>query len=187
MFPIPTPKRASLPDQQGLLVNPESGPIIVNEDDLAVRQRFTEAHELMELLFCALPPGKGWAARQTGVFKSNTKRLYNEGAAELLMPRATFAPRVRRAGVSYQTARLLVYESQASTSAALVRVARLGPGRHAVVLWRMKNKPTEIRDKVTANQLTLFGDEPKALPPKKLRVLSQLVDAPAVNEGMRSK
>jgi len=170
-FGIPTPKRASLPRQQGLLVNPESGLIIVNEDDLAVRQRFTEAHELMEFLFCALPSGKGWAARQSGVFKSNTKeRLCNEGAAELLMPHATFASRVRRAGVSYQTARLLAYEFQVSTSAALVRVARLGPGRHAVVLWRMKNKPTEIRDKVPANQLTLFGDEPKALPPEKLRV-----------------
>jgi hypothetical protein len=170
-FGIPTPERAPLPGQQGLLVNPDSGLILINEDDPDVRQRFSEAHELMEFLFSALPSGRGWAARQAGVFKSSAKEnLCNECAAELLMPRATFAPRVFQKGVSYQTARLLASEYQVSVSAALVRVARVGQGRHVVVLWRLKNKPKEVRNKVSPNQFTLFGDALQALPPKKLRV-----------------
>jgi hypothetical protein len=154
-----------------MLLNPESGLILINEDDLATRQRFTEAHELMEILFTSLSHSKGWAARRIGVFKIDAKeRLCNEGAAELLMPLATFAPRVCQAGVSYHTARQLAAEFQVSTTAALVRTARVGPGLHAVVLWRMKNKPTEIQDQGSSEQLSLFADHPAAIPAKKLRV-----------------
>jgi hypothetical protein len=170
-FGIPNPKRAPLSNQQALLLNPESGLILVKEDDPAARQRFSEAHELMELLFSALPWGKGWTARQTGIFKSRAKELLcNEGAAELLMPQAAFVPRVRCAGVSYQTACQLALEFRVSTTAALVQMVRVGPGRHAIVLWRMKNKPHEIRGKAPINQLSLFGDLPVEAPPKKLRV-----------------
>ena len=170
-FDIPPPKRTPLPDLQGMLLDPESGLILINEDDLATRQRFTEAHELMEILFTSLPCSKGWAARRIGVFKTEVKeRLCNEGAAELLMPYATFAPRVRQAGVSYQTARQLAVEFRISITAALVRAARVGPGLHAVVLWRMKNKPTEIRAQGSSEQLSLFADHPMAVSPKKLRV-----------------
>ena len=170
-FGIPAPERAALPCQQGLLVNPDSGLIILNEEDPVLRQRFTEAHELIELLFAALPHGRGWAARQTGPFKHNTKeRLCNEGAAELLMPRASFAPRVQHQGVSFQTARNLSSEFEVSMTAALIRLAQVGPGRHAVVLWRVKNKPTEVRQKVSSSQLPLFGFAPADLPPGRLRV-----------------
>jgi hypothetical protein len=170
-FGMETPERIRLPNQQGLLVNPEMGLIIINEDDPGTRQRFTEAHELVELLFYALPTGKGWASRQAGNFKHNVKeRLCNEVAAELLMPQASFARRVRNLGVSYQTARQLASDFEVSVTAALVQMARVGPGRHAVVLWRMKHKPTEIRGRVSQNQLPLFEDFPVQELPKKLRV-----------------
>ncbi|MBN1316700.1 MAG: ImmA/IrrE family metallo-endopeptidase [Anaerolineales bacterium] len=170
-FDMPTPVRASLPSGQGLLLNPDVGLIILNEEDPILRQRFTEAHELIELLFAALPEGRGWAARQTGPFKHNTKeRLCNAGAAELLMPQASFLPRVEHQGVLFQTARNLAPEFEVSLTAALVRIAQVGPGRHAVVLWRIKNKPIEIRHKIPTNQLPLFDFAPTNLPPKKLRV-----------------
>lgn len=170
-FHMPTPERKPLPDLQGLLVNPDRGIVLINENDPETRQRFTEGHELIEYLFSALPSGKGWAARQTGPFKLTVKeRLCNEGAAELLMPRVSFEPRVREYGVSFTTGRELASEFQVSTTAALVQIVRVGPGRHAVVLWRMKNKPTEIRAKVDPNQLTLFGQSVEMQYPKKLRV-----------------
>lgn len=166
------PKLAPLPNQQGLLLSPEKGLILINANDPATRQRFSEAHELMELLFSTLPRRQGrTGAQKAGNFDHNIKeRLCNEGAAELLMPRISFLPRVQQLIVSFQTARLLASEFNVSMTAALVHMARVGPGRHAVVLWRMKNKPTEIQNKISEHQLTLFIGTEKALPPKKLRV-----------------
>lgn len=173
-FKIPLPHKAPLPeDTQGLLVNPEKGIILINDVDPATRQRFSEAHELIELLFSAFPPSTGWAAaaQKVGDFHHKTKeQLCNEGAAELLMPRDSFLPRVLPLKISFQTARQLAAVFNVSVSAALVHMARIGPGRHAVVLWRMKNKPTEIRNKTPEQQLSLFGDTFNDLPSKKLRV-----------------
>ena len=170
-FHILPPKRAPLPNQQGLLLDSERGVILINDDDPMARQRFTEGHELVELLFAALPTGKGWAFRQTGIFKHSVKeQLCNQGAAELLMPRASFEPRVKRLGVSFSTGRKLADEYQVSVTAALVQMARVAPGKHAIVLWRIKNKPTEMRPAKSPNQLSLFGEVEEVNPPKKLRV-----------------
>jgi len=171
-FGIPLPKRQPLPNLQGLLVDPEGGIILINDHDFPLRQRFTEAHELMEVLFSALTPGKGWAARQrVGVFKQQAKeKLCNAGAAELLMPRDSFGLHVRRLGVSQSTARQLAILYQVSTTASLVQMVRVGPGCHAIVLWRMKNKPTEMRKTSPANQLSLSGMLGPAQIPQKLRV-----------------
>ena len=170
-FGIPAPEYITLPNQQGLLLDAATGLILIHGEDPRVRQRFTAAHELMELLFASLPSGKGWAARRTGGFREAPKeRLCNEGAAELLMPRVSFVPRVSAVGVSYLGARQLAIEFDVSTTAALVRMVRVGPGKHAVVLWRMKNTPTEVRNMTPANQLSLFNDLASVGPPKKLRV-----------------
>jgi hypothetical protein len=184
-FGIPLPQRIPLASVPGVTANSDEGIILINDADLPLRQRFSEGHELMELLFTAVPKGKGWAARQrVGLFKPSVKeRLCNEGAAELLMPRSSYRPRVCELGVAYRTARQLAAEYRVSLTAALVQMARVGPGSHAVVLWRMKNKPTEIRRTVPANQLSLFESPslPK-LPPQKLRVEWSLAnpDAPFI-------
>ena len=170
-FGVPIPKRAALTDLQGLLANPERGIILINSADLPSRQRFTEGHELMELLFSALSQGSSGASRRSGVFKQSAKeRLCNEGSAELLMPRSSLVPRVCRVGVSYQTAQRIASEYGVSMTAALVQMVRVGPGRHAVVLWRMKNKPSEIRNTPGVNQLQLFEELPQQAFSKKLRV-----------------
>lgn len=169
-FGIPTPKRVPLPNQQGLLLVPEIGLILINQDDQETRQRFTEAHELIELLFNALPDGKAWAARQKGPFKHGTKEwLCNRGAADLLMPPAMFEARARADGVSFGTAQKLAREYTVSLTAALVQLARLAPTPHAVVLWRMKHKKADEALQNHSAQLSLFG-EPTPGPAKKLRV-----------------
>ena len=55
-------------------------------------------------------------------------------------------------------------------TAALVQSARMTEGQCAVVVFRHKNKPAEISDKVSPNQLDLISDIERRLPPKKLRV-----------------
>lgn len=169
-FGIPTPKRAALPRQQGILLLPEVGLILINEDDIETRQRFTEAHELMELLFNALPDGKGWAVHQKGPFKHGTKEwLCNRGAADLLMPPKVFKSRALEEGVSFNTAQKLARMYGVSPTAALVQLTRLAPTPHAVVLWRMKHKKADAPHQNHV-QLSLFPDMPSAGPSKKLRV-----------------
>jgi hypothetical protein len=181
-FAIPTPKRRALPtDIQGLLLSLERGIVVINDNDPVTRQRFSEAHELIEFLFNSLPPGEGWTSRQTGIFRQEPKeRLCQVGAAELLMPRVSFLARVDYLDISFQTARQLAAEFNVSVTAALVQIALISPGRHAVVLWRMKNKPTEIRDKSPESQLSFFSDFSKGMPPQKLRVEWSLVNGPYI-------
>ena len=171
-FEMPPPKLAPLPNLQGLLLNPEKGLVLINVDDPVTRRRFSEAHELIEFLFDTLPRHRGRdGIQKVGSFESSTKeRLCNEGAAELVMPTVSFVPRVQKLTVSFQTARLLAPEFAVSMTAALVHMASVGPGRHAVVMWRLKNKPTEIQDKISEQQLPLFGETSPKMPPKKLRV-----------------
>ena len=170
-FGAPTPKRVTLPGQQGLLLDPEVGLILIEERDLPTRQRFTEAHELLEMLFVAMPARPDAHGRNVGNFPHWTKeRLCDAGAAELLMPVATFLPRVQQLGVSFETARTLAIEYEVSLAASLIRMAVIGPGRHAVVLWRMKNKPSEIKRQVPKNQLALLDVPSARIARQKLRV-----------------
>ena len=165
-----SPKRISLPNQQGLLIA-ELNLILINEKDIKTRQRFTEAHELMEFLFDALPNGKAWAIHQKGPFKHGTKEwLCNRGAADLLMPPKVFETRAREEGVSFNTAQKLSRAFGVSSTAALVQLARLAPNPHAVVLWRMKHKKADEAHQTHPTQLTLFGEIPNNGPAKKLRV-----------------
>lgn len=171
-FGMPAPRRAELPGQQGLLLNPDTGQFVINQNDVATRQRFTEAHELMELLFSRAPGGGAWAARERGRFRRGQKEaLCNRGAAELLMPRASFLPRVEEHGVSLATANQLARQFYVSPMAALVNMARVGPGLHTVILWSHRRTPAEQRALESGDQASLFGRPGHQPPPKRLRVV----------------
>jgi hypothetical protein len=153
----------------GLLLNPNSGIIFVDSDDPLTRQRFTEAHELMEMLFAVGSRAAGWRARS--LFSTSAKeRLCDEGAAELLMPLSTFGAYVNEWGVSLETGKKLANLYQVSLTAALFRTVQLGPGRHALVLWRLAHKPSEESSLPNPNQPPLLKDYVPQPPPKKLRV-----------------
>ena len=170
-FGIPKPRRADLPNQQGLLLNPDSGLIIINRNDIGTRQRFTEAHELMELVFSQAPGGNTWSARDRSKFKRAEKEtLCNLGAAELLMPISSFLPPVELLGVSMMTGDKLARAYRVSPQAALVNMARRGPGLHAVVLWRYLSEPDEIGSTSNGDQKPLFGGSSKPDAESRLRV-----------------
>lgn len=143
-FGIPTPVRAPLDEQQGILVDSSAGIILIREDDSIERQRFTEGHELMELLFDAVVE-----ARQESNLpewsEDHKERLCDQGAAELLMPRSTFIPRLYELGISMNTARSLSKLCQTSLMATLVQMIRQGAGNFALVVWRYALKPTELK------------------------------------------
>ncbi len=174
-FGIPDPKLAPLPDQQGLLFDPERGVIIINSKDPQRRQNFSKAHELVEFVFSELPQGVdlggGWFLKRPGGFKENTKEsLCNQTAANLLMPPKEIQERIRLYGSNFECGQMISSEFEVSLSAALIQVARLSPDRCVVVLWRMKNKPTELRNQSPQKQLAFSGFDLAEIPPKRLRV-----------------
>lgn len=173
-FQIPETLFAPLPQQQGLLLDAKRGIIVINSNDPEKRQKFTIAHELVELLFKALPQGKdlgrGWELKRPGGFKETTKEfLCNWTAANLLMPPLFIENEIKKLGVTLDCARSIAEKCEVSLSAALVQVARNSPRQHFVVLWRIKNKPTELNNSNNASQMTMFGVQNIA-PAKKLRV-----------------
>jgi hypothetical protein len=174
-FDTPKPLYVPLPGQQGLLVDAERGIIAINSRDPGTRKRFSEAHELAEMLFSILPAGVdlggGWFLKRPGGYKESTKEfLCNRVAANLLMPPKELQVHVQQYGITFDGARIVAGECHVSLSAALVQLVHLGTGRYSVVLWRMKNKPAEIKNQPATSQLALFDDHEVGLPAKKLRV-----------------
>jgi hypothetical protein len=171
-FGIPTPKRAPLPGQQGLLLNSDIGLVLINQDDPYMRQRFTEAHELMEFLFEAAAKNEQWRERSYIRRKPETKEQWcDQGASELLMPLTGVKPEIQKTGVSFHTARRLAGEFQVSLTASLWQMIKASENQHAIVRWRTKHKPKELQTVAGADkQMTLFGDAADLLPKKQLRV-----------------
>jgi Zn-dependent peptidase ImmA (M78 family) len=167
------PKSVPLP-VQGMLVDAEQGLILINANDIEHRQKFSLAHELIEYLFTELPQDKHWAGNwfleQPGGFRKGTKEFYcNWAGANLLMPPTYVMELIEHYGVSFECAKVLAQNCNVSLSAALIQLAKMSPRGHIVVLWRMKNKPTEIKSAASEHQLSMFSI-PNSLPPKKLRV-----------------
>lgn len=174
-FGMQSPPRVPLPNQQGLLLNPEIGLILINDTDPATRQRFTEAHELMELLFSTIPTDPLDPSR-VGVFSHAIKeRLCDEGAANLLIPPEYLAPILRKKPLTWNLARKIAARFDVSQTAAMVQLVRAAPGKHAVVLWRKMTKPSQQKNAIPPAQLSLFDDTPRK-PKKRLRVAWALSD-----------
>jgi hypothetical protein len=126
------------------------------------------------MLFSALPQGRdlgsGWSLIRPGGFRESTKEyLCNWTAANLLMPLNYVNDQIKEHGVNFDCAKLVAAACDVSLSAALVQLARNSKAGHFVILWRMKNKPSEIRNTPNAGQMTMFGAD-SAMPARKLRV-----------------
>ena len=170
-FGIAPPNYAPLPNQQGLTIFNRGVPtIIVNEADKETRQRFTQAHELIEILFSELPGDIRMDRLKENIFGTRKERICQLGAANLLMPAESYFPKASQMGVSFHTAELLASEFEVSLIAALFRIADLFPNLAAVVLWKMKNKPSELDKRMPKEQIQLPGFAGTSLPSPKLRV-----------------
>ena len=134
-FEMPVPYRAPLVEQQGILVDGDAGIILIKEDDPRVRQRFTEGHELMELLFDA--HNQAITERENGpTWQGPMKEKWcDRGAAELLMPQVSFGAEVEELGFSFSTARTLSKNYLASFMATLLHMLEQTKEPYALVVW----------------------------------------------------
>lgn len=158
-FGMVEPLRVPLVDQQGILVDANTGLILIKEDDAIARQRFTEGHELMELLFDAIEQADhcyNWS-------HDEKERLCDQGAAELLMPRSQFILHLQALGISLKSGRSLAKLYQTSLMATLIQMMNYGSGSYALVLWHPALRKQE---QMTQEQITADKVQPK----KKLRV-----------------
>jgi Zn-dependent peptidase ImmA (M78 family) len=169
-YGMPPPIYASLPGQQAILLNDETGLVLINEDDPATRQRFSQAHELIERLFSAHE--ESLHAGSPGVrFQDRVKEdLCEQGAAALLLPRSSFLPRLAGLGISLQAASALANMYQASLLATLFQMVRYGPGAHALVVWRYALKPKQVQDLPAPEQIPLLDADLVPSPQRELRV-----------------
>ncbi len=134
-FGMPIPLRVPLEDQQGILLNSATGTILIREGDPIVRQRFTEGHELMELLFDA----QADVAAELNLVswdEARKEKLCDAGAAELLMPKVLFRSHIAHLGTSIGTARSLSRIYNTSLIATLIRMVELTKHEAAIGLWK---------------------------------------------------
>lgn len=171
-FGMHTPKALHLPKQQGAILSKHGIPqIIVHVGDAATRQKYTTAHELIELLFLALPGNRRFDGKKENIFGvAGKERVCQVGAANLLMPMEGFRPRAIASGLSFQTAELLADEYEVSLMAALCRLTDIYAGLSAVLLWKKDNKPADLKRKIPEGQFEMPGFSPQRLVAPKLRI-----------------
>ncbi len=135
-FGMPMPLRVALEDQQGILLDSDRGVILIRDGDSVERQRFTEGHELMELLFDA--QDRVTQELQLQPWDDDRKELLcDAGAAELLMPRELFQRHLQHLGTSLDTGRSLSRLYKTSLMATLIRMVELTGGEHALIFWQL--------------------------------------------------
>jgi len=169
-FGMPPPLYASLPGQQAVLLDDEIGLILINDDDSVTRQRFSQAHELMERLFAAHEESLNAGKRGIRFQDQIKEALCEQGAAALLLPRSSFLPKLASLGISLHAASTLAGLYQASLLATLFQMVRYGPGAHALVIWRYALKPEQERELPAPEQLPLFGADLVPSPQREFRV-----------------
>ncbi len=168
-FGLPSPIRAALTEQQGVLIDDEAGLILIKEDDPDTRQRFTYAHELMELLFAACMQYPEWSRPRPLFSGSRKEQLCNQGAAALLMPQPSFSTRVATEQFSLAAGSRLAQLYETSFLATLRHMVHHTSEPYALVLWRYALKPTQER-KIPTEQMRMFDFGEDMMPDKALRV-----------------
>lgn len=158
--------KAPLIDQQGTS-DGLLGFMLIKENDPETRQRFSEAHELIEFLFHEYKNLPEWHKSYYATHKTTKEKLCQKGAAALLMPHSTFVPVMSDRGISIESASELAGVYETSLLATLYRMLDECQDERLLVIWRFALKPTQ---EVNPAQQGLFGDDPVVLPQKKMRI-----------------
>jgi hypothetical protein len=152
--------RVPLVDQQGssdgLL-----GLMLIKEDDSAARQRFSEAHELIELLFYEYKQRPEWKESVFAASEKIKERACQKGAAALVMPRSSFVPAMLERGFSFDGASGLAAVYGTSLLATIYQMLDEYEDERLLVVWRLALKPTEV---VSGGQAGLAGNDAAAGP-----------------------
>lgn len=174
-FGLPFPQSIPLPQQDGLFVQRNGVPqIIINSESNESRQKFSIAHELMEILFNEIQDVTLLNGETRSIFsKDGKERICQKGAAFLLMPEDSYRKMAYKIGLSSHSAEILATVFDVSLMAALCRLVDVFNGRGVLILWCMRNKPCELKKQISSKQLVFEGLESTYLPRAMLRVVWQ--------------
>jgi hypothetical protein len=157
-------------EQHGLTT--EDLRIFLNAADRPTVQKFTLAHELIEILFFALKDGAAdeWMSDEVfTILCEDKERFCNRGAAELIMPLPHFQELVTEQSMSLQWAQEVATRCQVSLTATIWRIIETQLASVVLIFWRYKHRPNDfVPSKV--GQWNLFGPPEEMDPPKKMRV-----------------
>lgn len=145
------------------------GMIMVDDSDIHTRQRYTQAHELIENLILALEGNEYPSTLLPYIEGTKKERLCDWGAARLLMPLRWFHADVQRRGIGIESAEIIATRFDTSRLATLRHMVSCYPRRCGLVVWRRAHKPTEKRSRPALNQPSLWGGQVRG-PEKKVRV-----------------
>lgn len=160
-------QQAPLVDQQGTS-DGLWGFMLIKEDDPATRQRFSEAHELIEFLFHQYKSLPEWRQSYYATHNTTKEKLCQKGAAALLMPRSSFVPAMLGNEFSFEWASNLAGVYETSLLATLYRMLAESKDERLLVIWRFALKPTQEVNQ--GQQPSLFGHNLRVGPQKKLRI-----------------
>jgi Zn-dependent peptidase ImmA (M78 family) len=141
--------------------------ILVNSSDKAEVQKYSQAHELMEIFISSIIEcdPQCLSEKQITQLLDNKEQWCEIGASEFLMPRPLFTPLVHKSGISLQAAQSLAKAGGISLIATLRKMLKTNLRECAVILWYYGHKPTE-KLKLQNGQLSFWD----VTPPAKLRV-----------------
>jgi len=149
----------------------ELGIILYEESDALTRQRYTQAHELMECLIVALR-GNQYPLSVENYLNHAAKKekLCNWGASLLLMPLKPFNDQVSTLGLGIEAAEQISSIFETSRLATLWHQVNSYPRQCGLIIWRRALKPTQKNGPPDPNQLGLWEGYSPVEPVKKMRV-----------------
>ncbi len=160
-------KEASLPIEGANLAG--MGMIVFDSSDIQTRQRFTQAHELLECLIVALEGNRYPLSLESYIEGKKKERLCNWGAARLLMPEDLFHEFVCEHGIGINAAERIARAFQTSRLATLRHMVNCYPKRCGLIIWKRDHKPSDSVP--SPNQAELWDDlEGTGGPEKEVRV-----------------
>lgn len=157
-------------DQRGFTTPDLS--IYLNVLDGPTVQKFTLAHELMEVFFFALKDGCADHWMDEGLFTSlcdEKERYCDKGAAHLVMPLPLFRELIPESKLSFHLVQEIASFCEVSLTAVLWRIVEYQLSPILVIFWAYKHKPSEVVPS-HIGQGNLFGAPEDMDPPKKMRV-----------------
>lgn len=138
----------------------QMGIVACNDTDIQTRQRFTMAHEVMEILVDALRGNEYGAALRPYLGRDPEKKeqLCNWGAGLLLVPTPALRTLVDEHGISLQTAEIISQNCSVSRLTALFRLTQAYPYRLGVAVWHMARGWSDDRRRAREGQMPVGGE-----------------------------
>lgn len=157
----------------------EMGVILYDASDRRTRQRFTQAHELVESLISVLRGNRYRDSVQRYIEQDEKKeRLCNWGASCLLMPPDLFAEHVQATGIGIKAAEQVGETFQTSRLATLWHMVYCYPRSVGLVVWKYAHKPADRKSMAHSSQLSFLEEDYRHAPRKELRAQWNVFGSP---------